>query len=71
MKQLIAAFTILLYCSCDKDEATDPHVDPLVDPKCEISSQKGFASDIDHSPLVPYGGGFEKVYSADGKGGAR
>jgi hypothetical protein len=66
MKLLLTVLTLLLFCSCDKDETTGPPVD-LPAQTCEISSQKGFTSDADHSALVPYGGGFEKTYSTNGK----
>jgi hypothetical protein len=63
MKSIFAVLTLFLLCSCDKDETTGPTVDPPKEIACEISSQSGFASDEKHSPLVPYGGGFKKIYS--------
>src|SRR5687768_13375259 len=58
-------FILLLY-SCDKDQTEDP-VDQPKDSICHISRQDGFAMKGDHSSLVPYGAGFQKFYSTDGK----
>src|SRR5687768_5002828 len=58
-------FILILY-SCDKDQTEEP-VDQPKDSICHISRQDGFAVKGDDASLVPFGAGFEKFYSTDGK----
>src|SRR5688500_16383343 len=57
---------ILLLYSCNKDQTQEP-VDQHKDSTCHVSTQEGFAVNFQDASFVPFGAGFKKLYSIDGK----